>query len=156
MSSKKVRKLKIVSIPASDKDLAEQAKKKAGGPTALGRLFGVTPGAASQWGRRVPIPRHLKPRIEAFVSSRDYGIHEGGASPTEPPEGLTAEEWKVVRPLLLQLRDIWRAKGIPGHGDRWQAIVWNIEGFADLVRRDFDPGVREEIQLHEGKKQSAG
>src|SRR5215470_8055867 len=56
-------------ITKEDKELAEAAKKRAGGPGALAKMFGVTPPAASEWGRTRPIPRHLRPRLETFIGS---------------------------------------------------------------------------------------
>src|SRR5262245_41445413 len=56
-------------ITKEDVALAQTAKNKAGGPAILAKMFGVTPPAASEWGRTRPIPRHVRPRLETFVRS---------------------------------------------------------------------------------------
>jgi len=135
----------------SDKELAAAAKTKAGGTTALAKLFGVKKSAASQWGRTVPIPRHVKPRLEEYV--REVLAFSDSPAPADrPPGGLSQEAWNVVRPLLLQLEEIWRGRNIPGHEARWNALVVHIEGLAQLIRRDMDPGARERIKLKEKRR----
>ena len=57
-------------ITKEDIELAKAAKEKAGGPTALAKMFGVTSPAASEWGRIRPIPRHVKRPLEEFVGLR--------------------------------------------------------------------------------------
>jgi hypothetical protein len=57
-------------ISKEDIELAKAAKEKAGGPTALAKMFGVTSPAASEWGRIRPIPRHVKRHLEEFVGVR--------------------------------------------------------------------------------------
>jgi hypothetical protein len=57
-------------ISKEDAELAKAAKEKAGGPTALAKMFGVTSPAASEWGRIRPIPRHVKRSLEEFVGLR--------------------------------------------------------------------------------------
>jgi len=56
-------------ISKEDIALAQAAKERAGGPAMLAKMFGVTPPAASEWGRTRPIPRHLRPRLETFIGS---------------------------------------------------------------------------------------
>jgi hypothetical protein len=56
-------------ITNEDASLARMAKEKAGGAAALAQLFGVTPAAASEWGRARPIPRHVRPRLQTYVGS---------------------------------------------------------------------------------------
>ena len=66
------------------------AKGKAGGAAALAQMFGVTPAAASEWGRARPIPRHVRPRLEGYV-----------AGPQASREGKSAArgalDWKSPR-----------------------------------------------------------
>lgn len=54
-------------VSQEDKDLAAAAKRKARGAAALGRLFGARKQSASAWGRTLPIPKHLRPRLEEYV-----------------------------------------------------------------------------------------
>ena len=80
-----------------DADLAEAAKRKAGGPAALARMFGVTLPAASEWGRIRPIPRHLRPRIEDFVGPSRPG------TPDEVTDSGKVSLSELARDLLRLL-----------------------------------------------------
>jgi len=97
------RKPPAQKITKEDQQLAEAAKKKAGGAAALARLFGVTAPAASEWGRIRPIPRHLRPRIEDYLGLGAKGrveqAHEAFGS-----HRRTLERIKDL--LLLDMPDI--------------------------------------------------
>jgi hypothetical protein len=51
----------------TDRQLVLDAVRKAGGQTALAKVFGVAQPVISEWGRTRPIPRHVKPRLEAYL-----------------------------------------------------------------------------------------
>jgi hypothetical protein len=99
MSSRKLKSLNYSAGTLRDKELADQAKEKAGGVERLAKLFGVTKGAASRWGRVAPIPRHLRPRIEEFIgggNERDLRVQQ------DPPRYDSAE----LRRLMRDVRQI--------------------------------------------------
>ena len=122
-----------------DSELADAAKAKAGGISGLAKIFGVTPGAASRWGRTSPIPRHLRPRIEAFVQG-----YNPSHAPTIPAgEGL--ETWGNIR---MGLQDDPRLRKAVGElvevlrGPDQKAAEWllgNIQIFAERARAQLEP-----------------
>src|SRR5262245_59704943 len=59
-------------------------------------MFGVTLPAASEWGRTRPIPRHVRPRLEAYVKALPASA---GAEPITALEG----ESPTLRDLLTVL-----------------------------------------------------
>lgn len=63
-----------------DAELADRAREKAGGNTALGRRFGVSKQAANDWGRRRRIPRHLREAVAEYVAG-PKGATESVARP---------------------------------------------------------------------------
>jgi hypothetical protein len=109
------------------------------------------PTTLSTWKRRGVPADVILPLVIA-----KYGLHrlteypsklvasEGGQLIAPPPEGLTPEVWNQIKPLLIPLRDILKSMDIDGHEERWDLIVGNIHTFAELVRRDIDPGFQEQ------------
>lgn len=69
MSSRKYADVNMGEIHKEDKELADSARAKAGGATKLGRVFGVSKQAASQWGNTRPIPRHLRLRLREYTEA---------------------------------------------------------------------------------------
>jgi hypothetical protein len=71
----------------ADSDLVERAKKKAGGNARLAAIFGVDESASSRWGQTRKIPRHLRPRVEAYVA-----VGEITEEPLTPPPAKPGNE----------------------------------------------------------------
>lgn len=106
-------------ITKEDAHLAGSAKKKAGGASALAKLFGVTAAAASEWGRVRPIPRHLRPRIEEYL---------GSAGKTRTDNEALASRRKVLEIQELLLRRTPELDGLPSrYREQYQERVKAIE-----------------------------
>jgi hypothetical protein len=111
-------KLPPRKITKEDAHLAESAKKKAGGASALAKLFGVTAAAASEWGRVRPIPRHLRPRIEEYL----------GAAKTRTDGEALAFSRKVLEIQEILLRRMPELDGLPSrYREQYQERVKAIE-----------------------------
>ena len=54
-----------------DRELAERARQKAGGPAALARLFGLSKQAVGEWGTTRPIPRLARRVLRDYVGDPD-------------------------------------------------------------------------------------
>jgi hypothetical protein len=88
------------SVPTQEKllrdgELMEQARRKAGSKAALAAAFGVSQSSTSRWGRERGIPRHMRPRIEAYVGGRPV-------LEMEPVAPTTANPLLELRRLLHQ------------------------------------------------------
>jgi hypothetical protein len=106
-------------ITKEDAHLAESAKKKAGGASALAKLFGVTAAAASEWGRARPIPRHLRPRIEEYL---------GSAGTARTDDQALASRRNVLKIQEILLRRTPELDGLPSrYRERYQERVKAIE-----------------------------
>jgi hypothetical protein len=112
LSSKKLRYLKddpmvksqSQKVTKEDVQLAELAKKKAGGPALLAKVFGVTLPAASEWGRTRPIPRHVRPRLENYVKPGQSAPPEEATGSSEASPALVRELLRVLEPALASSR----------------------------------------------------
>jgi hypothetical protein len=106
-------------VTKEDAHLAESAKKKAGGASALAKLFGVTAAAASEWGRVRPIPRHLRPRIEEYL---------GSAGKIRTDDEALASRRKVREIHEILARRMPELDGLPPrYRDQYQERVKAIE-----------------------------
>jgi hypothetical protein len=109
-------------ISKEDAELAEAAKKKAGGPAALAKMFGVTLPAASEWGRIRPIPRHARPRLEDYVKPKRPVDAEGVSEPAP----VSASVRDLVR-LLEPDRLSGRLADLPGqYRKRYEERVTDV------------------------------
>ena len=121
--------------------------------------------AISQWERgvRIPSAEHVAELAHALTCDPGWlltgyerpasqAIHETTIY-SRPPEGVDPEAWYAILPLLPMLSSIYAAREIPEHAKRWGWIEGNIQTFFDVVSASAQV---KEIQLHEGKKQSAG
>jgi hypothetical protein len=127
-------------IRPEDAQLAQRARVKAGGPARLAQRFNVSKQAVNDWGRRRPIPRHLRPQLRAFVEGDDIVVAEPRA-----PYGTTQD----VPPAVLQLVEILQPDaaleplaGLPrGYMERYQARVRDVEqrlsSFAAQLQREL-------------------
>jgi len=120
-------------ITKEDAHLADSAKKKAGGASALAKLFGVTAAAASEWGRVRPIPRHLRPRIEEYL---------GSARKTRTDdEALTSRKVLEIQELLL--RRMPELNGLPSryreqYEERVKAIDLRVAANLDEIAANIE------------------
>jgi hypothetical protein len=106
-------------ITKEDARLAGSAKEKAGGASALAKLFGVTAAAASEWGRVRPIPRHLRPRIEEYI---------GSAGKTRTDDEALPSSRKMLEIQELLLRRMPELDGLPSrYREQYQERVRAIE-----------------------------
>jgi DNA-binding transcriptional regulator YdaS (Cro superfamily) len=55
------------AVNQSDRELVAKAKVVAGDATKLAKRLGMSKQAVSDWGRRRPIPRHARERLERIV-----------------------------------------------------------------------------------------
>jgi hypothetical protein len=105
-------------ISKEDAELAKAAKEKAGGPTALAKMFGVTSPAASEWGRIRPIPRHLKRPLEEFVGLK------ASAAPEAQGRALRSLAEKIASSGLAQdidrLLDVLISRKLADLPDRYR------------------------------------
>ncbi len=67
----------------------------------VAKLLGVSPQTVSGWGRRHPIPRHVRPRLEEYV-----GLRRGESETV----GLGHEVLAADRKLHQRIRDLLRSE----------------------------------------------
>jgi hypothetical protein len=119
----------------TERELVEEAIRKAGTQRALAGHFRVSQSAISEWGRTRPIPRHVKRLLEEFIGFK--------ASAQQEAEGKTPgpSATKIAFPRLAQ--DLQRLIDLLGS-----------RRFADLPRRyrkRFEDRVRESL-AHLGRE----
>lgn len=100
------------AITKEDRDLAGAARKRAGSVTALAQRFGVKIQTASGWGRRHPIPRHLRAEIRGYVGDVEQPSQD--EVPTLREDDMSREIWQA----LLKVRKVLTEKGVPGYVQR--------------------------------------
>lgn len=121
--------MKRVEIPLEDKELAETAKRLAGGPTKLAERFGVTTGAASQWGQTRKIPRHMKEQLARYIAASGGKLDAAGkAKSLWQMEGVRDHRWFTS--LVEDLRRIDRM----GHGKAWITAWTTVKAAAQILR----------------------
>ena len=122
-------------ISKEDIELAKAAKEKAGGPTALAKMFGVTSPAASEWGRIRPIPRHVRRSLEEF-----FGLRASTALEVEGRAVRSLAE-KIAFPRLAQ--DVERLLDL--------LISRKLADLPHRYRRRYEDRVRE-LLIHLGRE----
>jgi len=119
----------------TERELVEEAIRRARTQRALAGHFRVSQSAISEWGRTRPIPRHVKRLLEEFVEFKASAQQEAEGKTPGPPTT------KIAFPRLAQ--DLQRLIDLLGS-----------RRFADLPRRyrkRFEDRVRESL-AHLGRE----
>lgn len=127
----------VAIITKGDRQLAAAAKAKAGSAAALARVFGVSKQAASGWGRALPIPRHLRPRLEDYVKGRRE--REDSVISEPPPPHMLPEvrEIRTFTSLVEALRKIDRADS-RNYRAAWRVLMAAAEAIRTLAGWEDD------------------
>jgi hypothetical protein len=81
------------AVEQSDRDLVAKAKEAATGATKLAKALGVSKQVISEWGRRRPIPRHARARLEYIVRAHAAGEESRKRETDDAP-------WKALASLI--------------------------------------------------------
>jgi hypothetical protein len=99
------------STPNPDAELADAARRAAGSARALAALFSVSESTVSHWGRSRQIPRHLRPRLEAYVTGGDPDAIDVPEEPDLPESAVLLTHFRgQLGDILPRLTDQSRAK----------------------------------------------
>jgi len=114
-------------------------------PGDVARIAGVTPKTVYDWKKDLgpSNPALYMERLERWSGAR-YSIGVGEQPlPETPPPGVDPDAWPAIRELLPRLSDIYTAKELEQHAERWGWITGNIKTFSDIVRADVEAMKRE-------------
>lgn len=138
-----LKKLQLRNISKDDAALAQAAKKKAGGPAALARMFGVTLPAASEWGRARPIPRHVRPRLEDYVGLR----REQATRPVQSGSEPLPAHWELQKRIhdSLQPDAAEVGKLPPRYRERYRERVKDLQSRVEAKLVEIAASVEREL-----------
>jgi phage terminase Nu1 subunit (DNA packaging protein) len=112
----------------TERELVIAAIQKAGSQKTLAQLFGVSQSAISEWGRARPIPRHVTPRLQAYVSSDSSRIAEGAADTEQGTlESIVSRLTEELPPAIRRLPRSYQHK----YRERLKELVDRVE--RDLI-----------------------